>query len=422
MKAQNILLILLMFLSINSLSLSAQENKKEISEMSKEEILELPNDRLLSLSIDELIVLAEKVGVSVDELLDLSINSGAKGGFATQLEDLDINAYIHGYADAWFRSFDLNRKSAIQTFDLHYFNPMFGINIKDKIISELMLEYEHGGDEITVRYGILDYAFSKYATLRIGKFLMPIGRFNEYLYPEYINIMADRPLSHWEIIPIVWSEVGAQLRGNINITNAMSFNYAIFMVNGLEQKDGGYGGNIRDMRENILENNNNNKAFGGRIGYKPFSTTEFGFSYYSGAYSTDGQMNLSILCFDAEYKYKKFAIRGEYVNAIQDTINGNIKSKGFFTETSYRIHKYLEPCIRYEQANIPNLTGMSDLDNNGFNDLCNETEQRLSIGLIIYPEPELLSRFNFKINYNIIPNDGQGIKRNEIVVQAAIGF
>ncbi len=416
------LFIFLLILSLAPNLVNAQNNGKKISEMTKEEILRLSNDELLNLSIDDLVLLAEKVGVSVDELLDLSINSGAKGGFATQLEDLDIETYVHGYAAFWYRNFDLDRQKNNKSFDLHYFNPMFGINVKDKVIAELMLEYEHGGDEITIRYGILDYAFSKYATLRVGKFLMPIGRYNEYLYPEHINLFPDRPLSHWNIIPIVWSEVGAQLRGNIQINNKTSVNYAAYLVNGLEQKDGGYGGPIRDMRENILDYNSDNKALGGRIGFKPVTSTEVGFSYYSGAYSTDGKMNLSILCIDAEYQYKKFGIRGEYVKSEQDTLNGSITSDGFYTELSYRINKYLEPAVRYEQANLPGLIGLSDLNGDGIKDLNNDTFSRLSLGVIIYPEPELLSRFNFKVNYNIIPNDGQGKKRNEFVLQATIGF
>ena len=418
-----ILLISNIILCFSLFSVVAQDApKKNISEMSKEEILKLSNDELLNLSIDDLIILAQKVGVSVDELLDLSINSGDKGGFATQLEDLDVKAYVHGYAAFWYRNFDLDRQNQRNTFDLQYFNPMFGINIKDKIIAELMLEYEHGGDEITVRYGILDYVFSKYATLRVGKFLMPVGRYNEYLYPEHINLFPDRPLSHWNIIPIVWSEVGVQLRGNIQINNNMSINYAGYVVNGLEQKDGGYGGPIRDMRENVLDYNNDNKAFGGRLGFKPVSSTEMGFSYYTGAYSTDGKMDLSILCLDFEYQHKSFGIRGEFVQSVQDTLNGNIKSNGFYAESSYRLNKFFEPAIRYEQAKLPGVVGMSDINGDGITDFNNEVAKRLSLGLIIYPEPELLSRFNFKINYNIIPNDGQGKQRNEFVLQAAIGF
>jgi hypothetical protein len=414
--------ILLFLLAISFFVINAQEIKKDLDSMSKEEILKMTNDELLALPIEDLAILSEKVGVSVDELLDLSIKTGSIGGFGSQLEDLNTKAYVHGYADVWFRNIDFNRLKPNQTFSMHYFNPMFGINVKDKIIAEIMLEYEHGGSEISMRYGIIDYAFSKYATFRVGKFLMPVGRFNEYLYPEHINIFVDRPLSHWYIVPSVWAEVGAQLRGNVNFTEEFSVNYSAYVVNGLEQKDKGYGGNIRNMRENTRDYNNDDKSFGGRIGIKPIHKVEAGFSYYTGTYSTDGLMSLSIICIDAEYKHKRLGVRGEYAQATIDTLIGNVVRKGFFVESSYRINKYFEPAIRYEQSHLPGLPGFSDIDGDGAKDLMNENVERVSFGLIIYPEPDLLSRFNFKINYNYIPNDGQGVKRREFALQAAIGF
>ncbi len=412
--SKNILILVISFLLLN-VNLLAQETKRDLSKLSKEEALKIPNEEIILMSLEELMMLSNIVGVSVDELMDLSIKSGEKGGFGHQLEDLDIEPYIHGYAAFWYRNFDFNREEDNKTFSMHYFNPIIGVNIKDKIISEIMLEYEHGGNEVTFRYGLIDYSPFDFLTIRAGKFLMPIGKFNEYLYPEHINIFADRPISHWRIIPSVWTEIGVQLRGAYSFTEHVSVNYALFVVNGLEQTDGGYGGDLRSMRNNFRDYSNDNKAFGGRIGMKPIKQIEVGGSVYTGAYSQDGKMGVTISCFDAEFKSKRFAVRGEYATAKQDTLDGSIKKDGFFVEASYRLGFVFEPTIRFEQANLPTLTGFEDVS---FTD----PVQRLSLGLIIYPEPKLLSRFNVKINYSIIPNDGTGQKRNEFILQTAIGF
>lgn len=414
--------VLFLLLSFSMIEIQAQEKKIDISSLTKEKILALSNEDLLSLSIEDLDKLATIVGVSVDELLDLSTKSGQKGGFGKQLEDLNIVPYLHGYFAFWYRDFDYNRGEDKSTFNLHYFNPIIGMHVKDKIVLEAMPEYEHGGSNIALRYAILDYSFLKNMTLRVGKFLMPIGKFNEYYYPEHINIFADRPLSHWSIIPSVWSEVGIQLRGNIEMKNETSFNYSLFVVNGLQQPGGGYGGDIRLMRDNFRDYKNENKAIGGRIGLKPINVFEVGFSYYNGVYSEDGKMKIGIGCVDAEYATKRFILRGEYVFAKEDTLNGNIKKDGGFVESSYRINKYLQPAIRLESVNLPNVTGFADINGDGSKDFNTKAFNRISLGLIIYPEPEILSRFNFKINYSIIPNDGQGQRRSEFVLQTAIGF
>ena len=213
--------------------------------------------------------------MSIEDLMELDIKTGKPGWFGSQLEQIDIDPYVHGYAVADYRDYDFNRGRSVETFDLHYFNILIGTNIGDKIGAETLLEYEHGGDDIAMRYGIIDYEISESMIFRMGKFLLPIGKFNEYLSPEYANKLPDRPKCLWNIVPIVWAEVGVQLRGQYELQSNRSFNYAFYVVNGLEQsanENGSVaeGGNIRDMRMNNRDSKNSDKAYGGRIGYKPF--------------------------------------------------------------------------------------------------------------------------------------------------------
>ncbi|MBI2968293.1 MAG: hypothetical protein HYY40_10850 [Bacteroidetes bacterium] len=353
--------------------------------------------------------------MELTDLLDIKVVSGEKGGFGKQLEELKLKTYLHGYAAGWYRTYDLNRRKRTSTFSLQYFNPILGVNIQDKVVAEIMMEYEHAGSELGIRYGIIDYSPFKFLTLRAGKFLMPMGKFNEYYYPEYINLLNDRPISHWQILPSVWSEVGAQLRGKFSLSKKSSFNYSLFVVNGLEQKNGKYGGDIREMRDNFRDYKNEKKSFGGRIGILPVPEIESGVSYYYGPYTTDGKENLSILCIDVGYNTKKFNLRGEYVSAIQDTLSGSINKNGFFVESAYRVNLYLKPVIRYDQAYLPAVAGFDKIINT-------KTIQRVTAGLTIYPEPKLVSRFSIKINYSAVLNDGNGSLTNEFILQTAIGF
>lgn len=351
--------------------------------------------------------------LSLDELMEIDIRTGKPGWFGTQLEQLSFNPYIHGYAVANYRDFDLNRGRSVDTFDLHYFNIIVGTNIGDKIAAEILLEYEHGGDDIAVRYGIIDYIIAEPVILRFGKFLVPMGRFNEYLSPEYANKLPDRPKCLWNIVPIVWAETGVQLRGKYKLPSNRSINYAVYVVNGLEQSANsngsvGEGGDIRSMRQNNRDSNNSDKGYGGRIGYKPSKEFEIGASYYTGAYTIDGKQNLCIMDIDAEYKKKKLTVRGEYVQAMQETSGKDLKKNGFYAETAYRINPHFEPVVRYDQA---------DLDNSFGHDI-----KRSTIGLVFYPHPELYPMFNFKISQSFVHDDGTDDCKHEFVAQCVIGF
>lgn len=350
--------------------------------------------------------------LSLEELMQIEINPGGTGGFAVQLRELDTDLYLHAYTAAWYRTNDLNRGRDFNTFSLQYFNVMLGANIHEKVVSEILLEYEHGGNELGIRYGLVDYKLDDRLILRAGKFLMPMGKFNEYLYPEYINKLNDRPYCLWQVVPSVWAEIGAQLRGNVEFGDEQSVNYAIYMVNGLEQSandDGtvGEGGSIRGMRNNFRDYNDGDKAFGGRIGIKPVEQIEVGGSYYDGAYSIDGEHRLSIVDFDAEFSTDRITARGEYVRAVQGTSSGDLVKDGFYAELAYRVTRLLEPVFRFDQADLGE--GM-------------ETVQRSTFGVVLYPVPDLKSRFNIKFNQSIIHNDGTGSTDNEFVVQWALAF
>ncbi len=351
--------------------------------------------------------------LSLEELLDVDVRPDKPGWFGTQLEQLQVEPYVHGYAAAVYRDYDLNRRREVGTFDLHYFNVVVGARMGERLAAEVLLEYEHGGDDMGVRYGILDYKIADPVILRMGKFLVPMGRFNEYLSPEYANKLPDRPYCLWQIVPIVWAETGVQLRGQHEFASGWSVNYAAYVVNGLEQaenSDGsvGQGGAIRGMRGNNRDSHDNDKAYGGRLGVKPAREWEFGISYYTGAYTIDGQQRLSIMDVDAEYHKDRWTLRGEYVRALQETSGVDLTKEGFYAEAAYRLDDHFEPVVRYDRA---------DLDDGSGHDV-----ERSTVGLVIYPKPDEHPLFNFKISQSFVHDDGTGDEASELVLQCVIGF
>src|SRR6056297_1571735 len=66
--------LLLIALSGMQMNTYAQEPEKDYSEMTKEEIMEMSYDELLNLPFEDLLTLADIVGVSAEELLEMILN------------------------------------------------------------------------------------------------------------------------------------------------------------------------------------------------------------------------------------------------------------------------------------------------------------------------------------------------------------
>lgn len=75
-KAFAVLTFLIALILFNHVGLQAQEI--DINKLSKDEILELKYEQLLELSIEDLIKLSDKMGVSVDELLNMKMQISSK--------------------------------------------------------------------------------------------------------------------------------------------------------------------------------------------------------------------------------------------------------------------------------------------------------------------------------------------------------
>ncbi len=95
--------------------------------------------------------------------------------------------HIAGYADT---SFEGVSGDANDSFVAGHFNPSFHFQFEDWILFESELEFETSGDgdaEIAVEYSQLNFLLHDNVTLVAGKFLSPVGQFQERLHPSWIN-------------------------------------------------------------------------------------------------------------------------------------------------------------------------------------------------------------------------------------------
>lgn len=211
-------------------------------------------------------------------LLAQTYNEEAK----EELESLrpgSTNFLMRGYSHAGFEIIDGN-----SSFVSGIFAPIFLWKQGDRILfeSELEIEFEGDGVQFALEYANISYILNDYLVFRFGNFLTPFGAFNERLHPAWINKLPTAPLGmgHDPVGPT--REFGAELRGGAPLGNT-KINYSLYISNGpilkVHAED-----SLEPPTTSInglnFDDNNDDKAIGGRIGFLPFnnSALEIGFS------------------------------------------------------------------------------------------------------------------------------------------------
>lgn len=335
-----------------------------------------------------------------DSNLEESDKKSVIGGFGAELAKKSSFVNFNGYiTNEYFLP-----QRGVRSFDQHYFNVFVSTQINDMISAEGQLEYEHGGDEVQLRYGYADVKIAEEFVIRSGKFLVPAGEFNEYLYPEYLSKTVSRAWVNREISASAWAEVGLQIRGVINGEESFSPFYSVYVVNGLS---GDEGAGIRSLRGNSRDNKGNgnkNKAFGLNFGANVNDDLKLSVNYYTGKYTPDNLMNLAIFGFSANYNKDALTIWGEYQSANQEITGGELKKSGYYLLAGYRVMPKLEPLVRYDAIK---LDGAPEGDRN-----------RVTLGLNYY----LSETAVLKANYELISDDGVDAEDNLFGLQFSVGF
>ena len=363
--------------------------------------------------------------LDLEKLLELEIGSGGLGSFGRRLESLNVEATLHGYVtfDAvLYDPFDFDfGDERPATFDIHYFNVFVGASMANRLYAEIQLEHEHG-EEFAIRFAQLDFRFADFAILRAGLFLTPFGRYNETLYPEYITVLPRGPVVQTMryIVPVVWGEVGLQLRGEIELAK-LQLGYMLYVVNGLEQEDDAStpaiedGGSVRGMRGNFRDMNDSDKAVGGRVYLRKPRWFEVGISGYTGAYTEDGEQRLTGVDVDLEFTWNDLLLRTEGAFFWQTSAAGTIQRWGTYSRLAYQLNPYLRPAAGFDIMRI---------DGGG---LTPESRWQVVGGIDYRPWPESLAttiiRFAISRQYEDLNDDGSDDERNDIaVMQLTTGF
>lgn len=334
-------------------------------------------------------------GLPISRLLDIEPNWSGLGSFKLLLPKHGISAYLHGITQAHFIYHSQNEKASIfsesnagqrPTFYINL-DIFFGAEFRNLFFAEAQLFYDGEDNDINFEYAQLDMRIYKdFLFLRGGKFFVPMGGLNNY--PDFIinYKLPEAPLFFSQVLPSEWAEVGVQLYGRYAWAEGKAVSYAFYVVNGLEQRDGGFGGNLRDMKNNYLDEHSGDKAIGAQFQIEPIRFLSMGISGYTGVYTQDGQQRLSIGDFHMGYSSRRLTVRGEFAISHQQIPDGALTKYGGFMLISFRPIPHLEPIFSFDGI----TKGLTK----------DENVLRGTVGMNIYPYPSKVPTGSLRFAYS----------------------
>ncbi|MFO7655250.1 MAG: hypothetical protein R6X25_15730 [Candidatus Krumholzibacteriia bacterium] len=233
---------------------------------------------------------------------------------------------VGGYIDM---EFEWNEDGS--TFDQHRFIPFITGHVSERVTVSAEIEFEHGGyvsgsdrtdGEVKLEFAVLDFRLSESFNYRGGVILSPLGAFN-LLHDSPLNDLTERPLVDRQLIPTTLSEAGMGFFGTVYPGIESVLTYEAYLVNGFDEEiiSGGDGNErlrIRGGRGSQKQDNNDDKAFVGRLGLSPRLGVSVGGSVHTGKWDDADEHRLTIAALDARWNLGALELLGEYAIASAD--------------------------------------------------------------------------------------------------------
>jgi hypothetical protein len=291
------------------------------------------------------------------------------------------------------------------------FSPWFLLQLNQRFLLEVNVGFSTRG--VGLGQAQLDWFVNDATTVVAGRFLTPIGSFNERLSPAWINKLPSIPVMFRQVIPLTLTD-GLQIRGARYLGGLpLKLEYSFYGGNGFQftQKPTTPTpvANLQGLTNG--PDVNTSTAYGGRLGlWAPIHGLNFGFSgYTNGIYSPGSQNHYALWDFDFNYHWGNWDFRAEYGNNYQEAtsfLKNNITRQGLYTQLAYRNYQCenpylqkLEGVFRYGFAHFTGINPAT-LNQTAFPtpfDIPVSRDQ-YTLGINYYFYPSMVLRLAYEIN------------------------
>ncbi len=317
-------------------------------------------------------------------------------------------------------------------FETPTFSPFFLLTLNQRIFVEANVDISTSG--VDVPFAQLDFLLSDHATGVVGRYLLPIGFYNERLNAEWINKMPDSPLMFRQVSPLASTD-GVQLRGSSYVFGSpVKLEYSVYGGNGMQLA--GAPSTVADLADlSVLASSDqvHAKAIGGRIGcWIPQWGVNGGVSgYFDHNYAMSApNLNLGLLSVDASYHRGNWDARFEaaHMNQQAAAVTGrNIQRSGMYAQLAYRRYdlpngffQKLELVGRYSlerfQGIDPAQLDFSSFQNSTYVPV-DRNQYAVSVNYYFYPSG--IIKFGYEVNQEL---HGVNLHDNAFFSQTVLAF
>ncbi len=322
------------------------------------------------------------------------------------------------------------------------FTPDFLLKLNDWILLEAEIGITGNGTVSAGSFAQADFFINDYLTIIAGRFVLPIGFYNERLNNPWVNkLPADAaggaPLPWLQVLPPM-SGLGLQAAGAFYLGNSpVKMEYNAYITNGLNLTPATPGSPTIDELANLENMQNsftfvtNMPAFGGRIGFWwPEAGWEVGLSaMHNNDYISGFRDSISLWAADINYHKGNWDLRAEYGMTYQQTepfLATDITRQGFYAQAAYRPrdshNAYLqnvEVIYRYSYVNFKGIDPTTlDLTTYATPVDVPVRRQQNEFGINYYFSPRLLLKCAYQIN----DEPGFHLHDNQFISELAWGW
>ncbi len=239
----------------------------------------------------------------------------------------------------------------------------YKFNSRTHFVSEF--EFEHV-NEVALEQAFLNYKLTRWADVRAGLMLIPMGIINEYHEPTTFNGSL-RPNIDNKIVPTTWREIGAGFTGKID---KVSLKYQLYAINGFNGYDTGgkFKGDdgLRGGRQKGIKSYMTTPDISAKLDYFGIKGLKLGAAGYFGESESklfeglwkedtvntkelkadSSVVGITMLGFDVRYQWKGIEARAQYIMA--DLSNTKAYNKltgkdlgsamaGYYAEAGYNV-------------------------------------------------------------------------------------
>jgi hypothetical protein len=395
---------------------------------------------------DTLKELERKIDILIEELERMKLGEvaenhyepmGGLGPAASKVYGLKkTGVSLAGYGEVLYENYAESRDNGTPSGRIDQIDYLrnvlyVGFRFNDWVLFNSEIEFEHattddGIGEVAMEFGYIELMLSRYANVRAGMILPPIGIINEkHEPPTYFGTM--RPQVERVIIPSTWSANGVGVYGQIVPT----LNYHAYVIEGLKAEEFSASNGIRDGRQGGGRAIAKDFGLAGRLAFTGLEGSTIAASFYtgnSGQGATDSRGTVdgrtSLWSFSGEYGFKGLELSALYAGVSIDqadrvsllagqTIGSSMY--GWYAAGGYDVlpilapgtEQFLAPYLRYERYNTQSSVAA------GF--AANPANDRsvFTAGLMYKPHPNVA----FKVDYNDFVNQADtGVNQWNIAV------